>query len=660
MSGSGDERAHKRSRQNVSQACVNCRQRKKKCDGNEPCATCLAYKDECVWGGKDDWRKPLSRSETNALRGRVEQLEALVRDYKTRLELVSIQRSMPSVESSTRSPMPQKLAPPRHRDDVEDVLHDDDGTLRFFGPTSAFHRAKPSHPPSREPFHTRGEDMKWARFLPDIYLTRDAHDTAVDRFFRYFSAFGQRVTPHLFYRDMELALDLAEADIPVAAPNYSPLLHNVILCLGLAYADEGYLRAVTTRRAFHEEANRRLDAEIGNPSLATVQGLALRSSFSSTEGDYSVGWINNGLATRMCYALGLHVDTTPLVERGKLLAEQNTQRCVTYWTCYVQEEMWAIYMGRTPLMSQWHSVPYPTVDTVTDNWEWTWPDSRAPPQKMYLSTCFVYTTALMRIATEITTTIYTGRYQKSDLVHDGTVKRFSDQLTAWLQSLPPPLQLSGNGTDLTLPHVVLLHLGCSWIAILLFQPFSQVANKEDVDFGKYAMTRCHRAALKVHRLAQLYRAQHKLKFVPPTIAQTVYTAGTSFLLAAAQAADKEHAAAALAHCNEMLAMLREISETWHAAAQKALILEELVAEYQNSTEAPVQAGQLWTVPLARDHPNPSPTTLDHPWSASDATLDDFIQSLFSQNTMPIGSDVDLMALLQDGMGLGLGTGQGSG
>lgn len=251
----------------------------------------------------------------------------------------------------------------------------------------------------------RGEDKRWARFLPDIYITREAHDTAVDRFFRYFSAFGQRVTPHLWYRDMEIALTLNEQDIPLLAPNYSPLLHNVILCLGLAYSDEGYLRAVSTRRAFHEAATKRLDAEIGNPSLATVQGLALRSSFSSTEGDYSVGWINNGLATRMCYALGLHVDTSPLVERGKLSREQFTQRCVTYWTCYVQEEMWAIYMGRTPLMSQWHSVPYPTADAVTDDWEWIWPDNRAPPQKMYLSTAFVYTTSLMRIATEITTTM---------------------------------------------------------------------------------------------------------------------------------------------------------------------------------------------------------------------------------------------------------------
>jgi hypothetical protein len=365
----------------------------------------------------------------------------------------------------------------------------------------------------------------------------------------------------------------------------------------------------------------------------------------------------------MCFALGLHVDTSPLVERHKLSVEQNTQRCVTYWSCYVQEEMWAIYMGRTPLMTQWHSVPYPSADEITDNWEWTWPDGRAPPQKTYLSTCFVYTTSLMRIATEITTTIYTGRYQKSELVHDGTVKRFSDELTAWLNSLPPNMQLSEDENDLVLPHIILLHLGCSWIAIFLFQPFSQVTvtNKEEVDFGKYAMTRCHRAALRIHRLAQLHRAQHTLRFTPPTMAQAIYTAGTSFLLAAAQAADATHAASALAHCNEMLAMLRETSETWHAAAQKALILEELVAEYQSSTDAPDPAAQLWTVPLARDHPNPSPTTLDHPWSASDATLDDFIQSLFSQNTMPLGSEIDLMALLQDGgMGAGMGAGLGMG
>lgn len=119
---------------------------------------------------------------------------------------------------------------------------------------------------------------------------------------RYFSCYGQRVTPRLFYRDMEVAFGLEESDIHVQAPNYSPVLHNIIVSLGLAYAKEEHLKAIVTRRAFYDEANRRLAGELAAPSLATVQALALRSSFSSTSGDYSVGWINNGMAIRLCYA----------------------------------------------------------------------------------------------------------------------------------------------------------------------------------------------------------------------------------------------------------------------------------------------------------------------------------------------------------------------
>lgn len=115
---------------------------------------------------------------------------------------------------------------------------------------------------------------------------------------------GQRATPRLFYRDMEVALTLPEHAIPLQAPNYSPVLHNVIVSLGLAYAKEDHLKAIVTRRAFNDEANRRLPNELAAPSLATVQALALRSSFASTSGDYSVGWINNGLAIRLCYARG--------------------------------------------------------------------------------------------------------------------------------------------------------------------------------------------------------------------------------------------------------------------------------------------------------------------------------------------------------------------
>jgi hypothetical protein len=102
---------------------------------------------------------------------------------------------------------------------------------------------------------------------------------------------------------MQLALNHAdEADLPIIAPNYSPGLHNVIIALGLAYAEEDYLRDTTTRNMFIKEADQRLEEELTRPCLATVQALALRTSFSSTAGEYAVAWLRNGLSVRLCYA----------------------------------------------------------------------------------------------------------------------------------------------------------------------------------------------------------------------------------------------------------------------------------------------------------------------------------------------------------------------
>lgn len=114
---------------------------------------------------------------------------------------------------------------------------------------------------------------------------------------------GQRVTPHLFLRDMDIAMTTPqEADLRVVAPNYSPLLHNMVLAVGLGFVEEEHLRALVTRRLFMQEGDKHLNRECANPSVATVQALAIRGSFMSTMGDYSIGWVHHGLANRLCYA----------------------------------------------------------------------------------------------------------------------------------------------------------------------------------------------------------------------------------------------------------------------------------------------------------------------------------------------------------------------
>lgn len=39
--------------------------------------------------------------------------------------------------------------------------------------------------------HVRADDRSWARYLPDTFLTRQQHDQAMDRFFRYAASWGE-------------------------------------------------------------------------------------------------------------------------------------------------------------------------------------------------------------------------------------------------------------------------------------------------------------------------------------------------------------------------------------------------------------------------------------------------------------------------------------
>lgn len=48
--------------------------------------------------------------------------------------------------------------------------------------------------------------------------------------------------------------------------------------------------------------------------------------------------------------MGLHVNSASLVAKGKLKPEAAVQRNVTFWSCYCQEVMWGIYVGRKPML----------------------------------------------------------------------------------------------------------------------------------------------------------------------------------------------------------------------------------------------------------------------------------------------------------------------
>ncbi|WOO85323.1 Nitrogen assimilation transcription factor nirA [Vanrija pseudolonga] len=550
---------------------------------------------------------------------------------------------------------------------VDDLMvQDAHGGFRVHSLASAFrHEAVAEPMQSSTADRTAGRPRApsatgFERFLPDVFLTQEQHDAALDRFFRYFASFCQRATPHLFYRDMRVALALDKtADLAAAAPNYSPMLHNMILALGLSYADEPHLRALSTRRQFLEESMRYIDQECVVPCVGTVQALAFRAGYSSTMGDFSLGWINFGQAIRLCYSLGLNIDTSPLVDQGKMSHEMLTQRNVTFWTCFCQEVTFANYLGRTPAIID-YSVPLPVPDSSTDQHPWTWPagpHAHRPSQPSYLSTTMVATSSLMQIAAQITKALYTEREDVAALVNNGTIKEFHDELNAWLEGLPEPLIITEQTP--ALPHILMLHMAWGWVVLLLYQPFSLSARL--LHTLPISVTFCQTAALKILAHSTTYRDTHGLRYMSPAAPQILFTAGRTFLFSAGQAVASSQAVAFFQKAQTCIEHLEELGTTWPSGRQKAGILRGMMRE--DTKDAPPLAGApLGAVEPAQPLALPSfnfdldqtlvPFLTDGDLQVIDSvTYDQWAQGLAVASAEPLGppSQPDIMLYLHAGV-----------
>ena len=137
----------------------------------------------------------------------------------------------------------------------------------------------------------------WDMFLPreaDGFplITRDQHDRALDLFFRFFTSWTIRVIPHFFLRDLVIA---TEAPDPKPQINhYGPMLHNIIMAIALAFSDEVALRERSLREKFVAQGKTSLDTECQKPTLSTMQGLDLLSSYYSGMGDQTLGFMYFG------------------------------------------------------------------------------------------------------------------------------------------------------------------------------------------------------------------------------------------------------------------------------------------------------------------------------------------------------------------------------
>lgn len=137
----------------------------------------------------------------------------------------------------------------------------------------------------------------WARYLPERYsLSRLDHDIVLDRFFRYFSCWCLRVIPQYFLRDLAIATSLSTVHSLPKTPHYSPMFHNAILSVALAYSDDARLRSRSIREQFAKKAKDYIEVECHHPTLSTVQALAALGSYHSGFAEQGLGFMYFGVS----------------------------------------------------------------------------------------------------------------------------------------------------------------------------------------------------------------------------------------------------------------------------------------------------------------------------------------------------------------------------
>ena len=161
--------------------------------------------------------------------------------------------------------------------------------------------------------------LDWSRYLPpNVLLDRPSHDRfvtylpthmppivhylfnrALDLLFKFFSSWCLRIIPALFLRDMYRALCIPPSQIPPKTPHYSPMLHNALIALALAFLDEPF-KDLKTRQIYATTAKSFIEAECRKPNLSVVHALSVLASFHSSQGDQTLGYMYFGMSYLLC------------------------------------------------------------------------------------------------------------------------------------------------------------------------------------------------------------------------------------------------------------------------------------------------------------------------------------------------------------------------
>ncbi|GLA36786.1 hypothetical protein AnigIFM63309_003221 [Aspergillus niger] len=586
----------------VSTACIACRRRKSKCDGNLPsCAACSSvYHTACVYDPNSDHRrKGVYKKDTDALRTKNTTLLTLIQallnyEEEDAFDLVRQIRSCDNLEDVAQSILGQgrgSTAGPEdtaasgdealtQADQFESELAGKmselvlDGSRKFIGgtsnliflpPGSELNEFRPSLGAQElDQGHGDYSVTQWTRVTQDERLISHL----MTMYFTWHYPFFTTLSKDLFYRDYIRG---------VPSQYCSTLLVNAMLALGCHFsswegAREDPENSATAGDHFFKEAKRLFfeNDEHANAKLCTVQALALLSVREAGCGRESKGWVYSGMSFRMAFDLGLNFDSTSLGARD-LGEEEVDARRITFWGCFLFDKCWSNYLGRQPqLMGS--SISVPKVDILPNEEAELWSPymdtgvGREHTQPSRIRAVASQIFRLCEINGDLLVFFYDPTPKEKPSTKQAELKKLSDlhtRLEAWKKDLPKELRPQEG----QLPQALLMHMFYQLLLIHLYRPFLKYT-KVNSPLPQHVSPRklCTQAASAISKLLRMYKRTYGFKQICNVAVYMAHTALTVHLLNLPEKNAQRDVIHGLRH-------LEEMGESWLCARRTLRILE---------------------------------------------------------------------------------------
>nr|POF04266.1 putative transcriptional regulatory protein [Quercus suber] len=301
---------------------------------------------------------------------------------------------------------------------------------------------------------------------------------------------------HLFFQHYNSVLHVVHEEAFVTDKEnggtrfYSGFLHMCILTMGYRFADKSrpdIQRIALPDRdsTIHREAKYMLDLELERPGgIPSVGALLILGDSEVGVGRDNVGWMYAGMAIRLAYDVGLHLDNR---QSGMSQLEVDI-RNMTLWACVIYDRYWSLFLGRPTAMKSSDLETY----YLAQRFERLGSCRPAGLEGSLITRIYEALLDLMDIGGQIVELPeHREKVSNTSQVPDHSsylrMMAIDRQLRSWAGRLPEDLRYSKANSS-TVPFAFyMLHQQYHAVLILLHRPFARYGNLNTQD-GKMTGT----------------------------------------------------------------------------------------------------------------------------------------------------------------------------